>query len=180
MSDWFTLLPAVVAIGFVLWRKEVVVALILAIFCSEWLLGMQAGDYSPFSGFIQSIERTVAVFGDPGNARLLTFSTIIGGLLAFMRFSGGVDATVKKMVNSGLATTPRRAGLMTFFTGVVVFIESNLSVLTAGILSRGLFDRFMDALNVAIRTPPADASPINSRHRMSNTRLKGGKDMSAQ
>lgn len=142
MSDWSTLLPAAVAIGFVLWRKEVVVALILAIFCSEWLLGMQAGNYSPFSGFIQSIERTVAVFGDSGNARLLTFSTIIGALLAFMRFSGGVDATVKMMVNSGLATTPRRAGLMTFFTGVVVFIESNLSVLTAGILSRGLFDRF--------------------------------------
>ena len=31
---------------------------------------------------------------------------------------------------------------MTFFTGVVIFIESNLSVLTAGILSRGLFDKF--------------------------------------
>lgn len=142
MSDWITLIPAVVALGFVLWRKEVVVALILSIFASEWLLGMQSGDYSPFSGFIQSIERTVAVFGDGGNARLLTFSTIIGALLAFMRFSGGVNATVQSMVNSGLATTPRRAGLMTFFTGVVVFIESNLSVLTAGILSRGLFDRF--------------------------------------
>lgn len=142
MSDWVTLVPAAVAIGFVLWRKEVVVALILSIFASEWLLGMQGGDFSPFYGFIQSIERTVAVFSDPGNARLLTFSTIIGALLAFMRFSGGVNATVQKMVNSGLATTPRRAGLMTFSTGVVVFIESNLSVLTAGILSRGLFDRF--------------------------------------
>jgi tetracycline resistance efflux pump len=142
MSDWLTLLPAAVAIAFVLWRKEVVVALILSIFASEWLLGMQVGDFSPFSGFIQSIERTVAVFSDSGNARLLTFSTIIGALLAFMRFSGGVSATVQSMINRGLATTPRRAGLMTFFTGVVVFIESNLSVLTAGILSRGLFDRF--------------------------------------
>lgn len=142
MSEWLSLLPAAVAIGFVLWRKEVVVALILSIFCSEWLIGIQAGSYSPFLGFVQSIERTVGVFGDPGNARILTFSAIIGALLAFMRFSGGVNATVKKMVGSGLATTPRRAGLMTFFTGVVVFIESNLSVLTAGILSRGLFDRF--------------------------------------
>ncbi|MFT5573974.1 MAG: tetracycline resistance efflux pump [Cryomorphaceae bacterium] len=142
MSDWLTLLPAAVAIAFVLWRKEVVVALILSIFASEWLLGMQVGDFSPFSGFIQSIERTVAVFSDSGNARLLTFSTIIGALLAFMRFSGGVNATVQSMINRGLATSPRRAGLMTFFTGVVVFIESNLSVLTAGILSRGLFDRF--------------------------------------
>ena len=142
MSDWLTLVPAVVAIAFVLWRKEVVVALILSIFASEWLLGMQGGDFSPFSGFIQSIERTVAVFSDTGNARLLIFSSIIGALLAFMRYSGGVSATVQGMINSGLATNPRRAGLMTFFTGVVVFIESNLSVLTSGILSRGLFDRF--------------------------------------
>lgn len=142
MSDWVTLIPAIVALAVVLWRKEVVVALILSIFASEWLIGMQLGNYSPFSGFIQSIERTVAVFADGGNARLLIFSTIIGALLAFMRFSGGVNATVQKMVNSGVATTPRRAGLMTFFTGTVIFIESNLSVLTAGILSRGLFDRF--------------------------------------
>jgi len=28
------------------------------------------------------------------------------------------------------------------FTGIAVFIESNLSVLTAGIFARGLFDRF--------------------------------------
>ena len=67
---------------------------------------------------------------------------LIGAVLAFMRFSGGVSSTVNKMVNSGLASNARRTGLMTFFTGVVVFIESNLSVLTAGILSRGLFDKF--------------------------------------
>lgn len=56
MSEWLTLLPATVAIAFVLWRKEVVVALILAVFTSECLLGVQAGNYSPFYGFIQAIE----------------------------------------------------------------------------------------------------------------------------
>ncbi|MBL4670967.1 MAG: hypothetical protein JKX81_01805, partial [Arenicella sp.] len=125
-----------------LWRKEVVGALILAVFTSEYLLGIQSANYSPFNGFIQSIERVVSVLTDAGNARILMFSMLIGAVLAFMRFSGGVNATVQKMVNSGLASTARRTGLMTFFTGVVVFIESNLSVLTAGIVSRGLFDKF--------------------------------------
>ena len=142
MPDWFSLIPAFVAIAFVLWRKEVVVALILAVFVSEWLLGMQAGVYSPFSGFIQAIERTAAVFTDTGNARILVFSVLIGALLAYMRFSGGVNATVARLVQSGVASNPRRAGLVTFMTGIIVFVESNLSVLTAGILSRGLFDRF--------------------------------------
>ena len=142
LPDWLTLMPAVVAIAFVLWRKEVVVALILAVFTSEWLLGLDTGNGSPFFGFIQSIERVISVFSDEGNARLLLFSTLIGAPLAFMRFSGGVNATVNKLVNAGVATNPRKAGLVTFFTGIIIFIESNLSVLTAGILSRGLFDKF--------------------------------------
>ena len=142
MSDWLTLLPATVAIAFVLWRKEVVVALLLAIFTSEYLIGTQLGNYSLFAGFIQAIERVVAVFTDAGNSRILMFSVLIGAVLAYMRVSGGVSATVKMMVNSGIASNARRTGLMTFFTGVIVFIESNLSVLTAGIVSRGLFDKF--------------------------------------
>ena len=146
MPEWFTLLPAAVAIAFVLWRKEVTVALILAVFTSEYLLILNTGS-SPmlsglFYGFVQTVERTVGVFADAGNARLLVFSVLIGALLAYMRVSGGVSATVQRMVNSGLATNARRTGMMTYVTGIVVFVESNLSVLTAGILSRGLFDRF--------------------------------------
>ena len=142
LPEWMSLLPAAVAIAYVLWRKDVIVALILAIFTSEWLLGMNGGDYSPFSGFIAMIERVVAVFSDAGNARLLLFSTLIGVPLAYMRFSGGVSAMVHRLVNAGVATNARRTGLLTFLTGIMVFIESNLSVLTAGILSRGLFDKF--------------------------------------
>lgn len=142
LPAWLSLLPALVAIGYVLWRREVVIALALAIFTSEWLLLMDGSHFSPVMGLLNTVERVVNVFSDAGNARLLLFSVLVGALLAYMRFSGGVEATVRKLVNSGLATNARRTGLVTYFTGVVIFIESNLSVLTAGILSRGLFDKF--------------------------------------
>ena len=146
MPEWLSLLPALVAIGFVLWKKEVTIALILAIFTSELLLTLQAAETAawnlPFVGFIQSVERVAAVFSDGGNARLLLFCVLIGAPLALMSASGGVKATVRLMVNSGIATNARRSAMMTFLTGVLIFIESNLNVLTAGILSRGLFDRF--------------------------------------
>lgn len=45
-------------------------------------------------------------------------------------------------MGKGLAKTARRSRLITMLTGVAVFVESNLSVLTAGILARGLFDKF--------------------------------------
>lgn len=140
--EWLSLLPPMVALAFVLWRKEVVSALMLGLFTSEVLLGIQGGNFSLLGSFIATIERAATKLSEPGNARLILFSLLIGVLLAYMRFSGGVQATVNTMINAGVASTARRTGLMTFGTGVVVFLESNLSVLTAGIVSRGLFDKF--------------------------------------
>ena len=143
MPEWLSLLPATIAIVYVLWRKDVIVALLLAIISSELLLALNGS--APLvivDGVFNSFKRVIAVFADAGNARIIAFSLLIGVVLAFMRFSGGVSATVHKLVNSGIASNARRSGLVTFFTGVIIFIESNLSVLTAGILSRGLFDKF--------------------------------------
>ena len=143
MPDYLSLLPATVAIAYVLWRKDVIVALVLAIVCSELLLALNSGaSIVVFDGVWNSFKRVLAVFSDAGNTRIIAFSLLIGVVLAFMRFSGGVSATVHKLVNSGIASNARKSGLITFFTGVIIFIESNLSVLTAGILSRGLFDKF--------------------------------------
>lgn len=140
-GGWTTVLPPLVAIAVVLWRKEVIVSLLLAIFTAE-LLQLTLNWQAPFPAMLNTIERTVAVFGDAGNARLLIFSLLIGALLAFVRDSGGVGAMVEKLVNKGIAKTARRTTLLTSAVGTVVFVESNLSVLTAGILSRGLFDKF--------------------------------------
>ncbi len=139
--DWTSVIPPIVAIVVVLWRKEVIVSLLLAIFAAE-LLQLSMSWQTPLPALLNTIERTVGVFADAGNARLLIFSLLIGALLAFVRESGGVSAMVAKLVNKGIASNGRRATLLTSAVGTVIFVESNLSVLTAGILSRGLFDKF--------------------------------------
>ena len=140
-TDWLSVLPPLVAIVVVLWRREVILALVLAVFTSELLL---QSSILPGTGlaFISTLERTAAVFSDADNARILMFSLLIGALIAYMKQSGGVSALVDAVVNRGIARNGRQASLLTSFVGTVVFVESNLSVLTAGILSRGLFDRF--------------------------------------
>jgi tetracycline resistance efflux pump len=146
VADWLTLLPALVAITVVLWRKEVILALLLSLCTSELLIFVQNGQSFGagllLDGSIQTLERIIAVTGDADNARILMFSLLVGGLLAYMRYSGGVSATVAMLVNRGIARNGRQAGLLTFFISSVTFIESNLSSLTAGISSRGLFDKF--------------------------------------
>jgi len=146
--EWIKILPPLVAVAVVLWKKEVILALLLAIFTSEFLLGGSLFNHSPnlasqfFEGGLATLDRVTAVFADAGNTRILIFSVMVGALLAYMRSSGGVTALVKSLISRGFAKTERQVTLMTTFTGIVVFIESNLSVLTAGILSRGLFDKY--------------------------------------
>ncbi|MCW8092954.1 Na+/H+ antiporter NhaC family protein [Alteromonas sp. ASW11-130] len=139
--SWVSVLPPLIAIAVVLWKKEVISALFVALMASELLLVIQ-DKTSLLLTFVYTIERVVEVAASPGNARILLFSLAIGAILSFIRDSGGVSATVSKLISSGTASTPRRAGGLTMFTGVAVFVESNLSVLTSGILARGLFDRF--------------------------------------
>ncbi len=140
--EWFKILPPLVAVAIVIWKKEVILALALSIFVSECLLILDQSSLVPFYGSLNTLERIIAVFSDPGNTRILIFSVMVGALLAYIRDSGGVTGLVKAITSRGLAKSSRQVSLLASFTGVVVFIESNLSVLTAGILSRGLFDKY--------------------------------------
>lgn len=145
MADILTLLPAFIAIAVVLWKKEVIIALVLSLFGAQALILVK--QQQPLSsvlplGAINTLESLATVLTDPGNARLLLFALLVGALMAYMRYSGGVAALVNRLVNIGLTKTARQSKLLAFFTGLVIFIESNLSVLTAGIVSRGLFDKF--------------------------------------
>ncbi|MBU1436676.1 MAG: sodium:proton antiporter [Gammaproteobacteria bacterium] len=140
-----TLIPALVALVVVLWKKEVIVALLLSLFSAELLLMLKSGHNlveSTAMGGLNVLESIVLVMTDAGNARLLLFALLVGALMAFMRYSGGVSALVNLLIRRGIAKNARQTRFLTFFTGVAIFIESNLSVLTAGILSRGLFDKF--------------------------------------
>ncbi|MEO2268381.1 Na+/H+ antiporter NhaC family protein [Pseudoalteromonas sp. YIC-656] len=140
--SWYSILPPIIAIAIVFWRKEVIMALLVAVASSEFLLALSGEGNTLFFTFINTIERVVETASSPGNSRVLLFSVLIGALLAYIRESGGVAATVNLLIGKGVAKSKRQVGFLTMFSGIAVFIESNLSVLTSGILSRGLFDKF--------------------------------------
>jgi len=140
-ADWLSVLPPIVAIVVVLWRREVILALFLSVFTAELLQQTSLLSSVPMA-VLMTLERIVAVFDDKDNARILIFSMMIGALLAYIRQSGGVSAMVSSIIKRGIARNPRQAAMLTTGVGAAVFVESNLSVLTAGILSRGIFDRF--------------------------------------
>ena len=92
--EWLSVIPPVVAIAVVLWRKEVIVSLLLAIFTAE-LLQLAFAWHTPGAAAVNTVERIVGVFESPDNARILVFSFVIGAFLAYLRVSGGIAAMVE-------------------------------------------------------------------------------------
>ena len=130
--DWFTLLPPAIAIIIALWKKDVILALLGALFCADTLLN----GFNLALGFLAVFDSIVAVFASSGNTRILIFSLLIGALLSLIKKSGGVSAFVSWVCAKGLADSQRKVASIPAIIGVLIFIETNLSLLTAGFISR--------------------------------------------
>ena len=102
---------------------------------------MLAG-WNPIAGLADAIEGSVAVVGDAGNARVILFTLVIGALITTMEAAGGVRGFVAWVEERRWVQSPRRARLLAWIIGLVIFIESNITVLVAGAISRPLFDRY--------------------------------------
>jgi tetracycline resistance efflux pump len=98
--------------------------------------------WNPVVGLGLAIDGTIAVLGDAGSARVLLFTLLIGALIGTLEASGGVAGFVDWVENRRWVGTPRGARMMAWVVGTVIFIESNITVLVAGSLSRPLFDRY--------------------------------------
>ena len=153
---WTSVVPPLLAIGLAIATRQVILSLSIGIWMGAWLLG--AGN--PLAAVGQAIEAVVNVFGDAGDTRVLLFTLIIGALIATIEQLGGVRGFIALLQNRGWVTGAKRAQWLAFFTGVVVFIESNITLLIAGSISRPLFDRFAVSREKLAYIIDATSAPI--------------------
>ncbi|NNM33292.1 MAG: C4-dicarboxylate ABC transporter, partial [Gemmatimonadetes bacterium] len=135
---WISLLPPLLAIVLAVGSRQVYLSLAGGV----WLGWTILNDWHPGRGLAAAIESTVAVLGSAGDARVILFTLVIGALIATVEASGGVAGFVAWLERNRWVTGPRRAQLLAWIIGVVVFIESNITVLVAGSVARPLFDRY--------------------------------------
>ncbi|MFQ5549433.1 MAG: Na+/H+ antiporter NhaC family protein, partial [Woeseia sp.] len=79
---------------------------------------------------------------DPGDARVLVFTLLIGPLIATIERSGGVRGFVHYLETRRWVHNGFRAQILAWATGLVIFVESSITLLVAGSVSRPLFDRY--------------------------------------
>ncbi len=135
--EWIVLLPPVVAIALALWTKEVY----LSLFAGIWLGTTILVGGNPILGLRELADQMVAVFQSEGNTRIVIFCLMVGGLMVLVQASGGVQGFINWAQQRGWGTTRRGAELMAWFIGMVIFVESNITALAVGSVSRPLFDR---------------------------------------
>jgi Na+/H+ antiporter NhaC len=135
---WVSVLPPVVAIVLAVWTRHVYLSLGAGIWMGRTILS----GWNPLAGLGGSVEAMVGVFADQGNTSVLLFTLAIGSLIATIGSSGGVRGFVDFVETRGWVDSPRKAQGLAWIIGLVIFIESNVTVLIAGAVSRPLFDRY--------------------------------------
>ena len=135
---WISLLPPVLAIVLAIWTRQVYLSLAAGV----WLGWTVLSGWNPLTGAARALDETIAVLADPGNTRVILFALFIGALIATIERSGGVKGFVHWLERRRFVQGPRGAQLLAYITGIVIFIESNITVLVSGAVARPLFDRY--------------------------------------
>ena len=133
-----SILPPLLAILLAIATRQVVVSLGIGIWAGFCLLH----SLDPLRALPLALDGVINVFADAGDTRVLIFTLAIGGLIATIERMGGVRGFIRLLANRAWVNNGRRAKWLAWCTGVVVFVESNITLLVAGAIARPLFDHY--------------------------------------
>jgi Na+/H+ antiporter NhaC len=139
---FWSVIPPIIAIALAIRTRQVFVS----IFAGIWIGWVIINEGNLLTGTLDSIQALVDVFKDAGNTRTILFGALVGALIVFIQRSGGVQGFIdrlekrlKKYEEGG--GSKRIVQLLAFTTGILIFVESNISSLTVGTLYRPIFDK---------------------------------------
>ncbi|MGB0907329.1 MAG: Na+/H+ antiporter NhaC family protein [Maricaulaceae bacterium] len=139
---FLSLIPPLLAIGLALLTRQVFLSLLAGL----WIGYVIIVGGNPLQGTYDTINALVDVFSDAGNTRIIIFTLVVGALIALIQRSGGVQGFINRLL-ARLEASAEKGGsrvkveLLALATGLVLFIESNISILTVGTLYRPVFDK---------------------------------------
>jgi Na+/H+ antiporter NhaC len=155
LPGWISLLPPLLAIILALVFKEVVTSLFLGV----WLGGFFAAGLNPITGTMRAIDTfIVPVLVDYDHAAILVFSFLLGGMVGVISRSGGTRGIVEAV--RPLATTPRRAQLATYLSGLAIFFDDYANTLIVGNTMRPITDRMKVSREKLAYIVDSTAAPV--------------------
>ena len=153
---WLSLLPPVLAIGLAVTSRRALPALLSGIWVG-WLIH---SDWQPLAATAAAARGIGGVLTNPGQARVVLFTVLMGVLIEWMRQSGGIAGFLRWARGRPWSSSPRSARLMAAATGLGVFIESTITCLVVGTVARPFFDRHRIAREKLAYICDATSAPV--------------------
>ena len=157
-AGWWSLLPALVAIGAALLFRQVVVALFLGVWLGAWIA---AGDLATgwFTGFFAAIQTYIlGALADSGHAAIILFSLLIGGLVGLIQKGGGTQAIVQLVTR--WARSAGRGQLATAVLGTTIFFDDYANTLIVGGTMRPITDQLRVSREKLAYIVDSTAAPV--------------------
>ena len=135
-----SVVPSLVSILLAIFTRKVLLSLLLGL----WIGCLILLDGNIIGATFQSIELLFNVLQDKNHVYVLFFIMLIGALVALIQYSGGVEGFTQALSRILERTAKRRkqriVQIWAALLGVLLFIESNLSILTVGMIFKPMFN----------------------------------------
>ena len=139
MQDYgfLSIVPPILTIVVALYSKNVILALIVGILSGSFIIT----GYHPFDALLNAVEKQVlAEFTTGTQSQVLITMMVIGGFVKLLEVSGGAKAFASRMTR--IVSTPAKAQLLAWTSGLVIFFTDSGNSLIIGPLYRSVFDEF--------------------------------------
>ncbi|NOX18628.1 MAG: sodium:solute symporter [Chlorobi bacterium] len=158
---FWSILPPFLAIAIAIGTKKV----IPSIFGGVLLGGIILSNGNILSGISKTFSIILNVFKDAGNTRTILFTLLIGSLITLLQSSGGVKGFIDKMEFVLRKKDSSSKKLFVQFaalaTGILIFIETNVSILTTGTIFKPVFDKLKISREKLAYIADSGASPVS-------------------
>ena len=153
---WLSLLPPALAIGLAIVSRRAIPALLAGV-GAGWLI---VTGWQPLAAAAAAARGIGDVLANPGQARVVLFTILMGVLIRWMQQSGGVAGFLRWARRRRWSNSRRGARLMAATVGLGVFIESTITCLVVGTVARPFFDRHRIAREKLAYICDATSAPV--------------------
>ena len=151
---WLSIIPPVLAIGMALVTRQVVVALLLGVYCGSLII-----TGNPGAAFLRVGDTyLLGALADESHASILLFSTILGGMVGVLSRSGATEGVVHWL---STRVAGRRGGqVSTVAMGTIIFFDDYANTLLVGSTMRPWTDRLKISREKLAYLVDSTAAPV--------------------
>lgn len=134
-GTWLSIIPPLLAIGFAIWTRKVLVSLLIGIVSGSFILA----NFSIVGSLTNTFQTIILQITDTEwNVPIIIFVLLLGGLTSLLANSGATSqfsVWALSRVKSRVA-----AQFVTIFTGIAIFIDDYFNSLAVGQIARPITD----------------------------------------